>query len=222
MKRFLVAIDGPAGAGKSTVARQVAEHLGITYIDTGAMYRALAWTVLQQKVHIEDEEAVAQIAEACEFTLHPNGIEVNGQFLTEEIRTPEIATAASNIARMPKVRRVLVSKQQAIAEKQSVVMDGRDIGTYVLPHADVKIFMTASIDERARRRYKELIAKGIQTDLEKLKEEIRRRDENDRTRKYAPLKQAKDAILMDTTHFTVEEVVQKILELCRNKLGGEE
>lgn len=222
MKRFMVAIDGPAGAGKSTVARQVAERLGISYVDSGSMYRALAWAVLQHQIDHEDEEAVTQLAEACEFILHPNGIELNGRLLTEEIRTPEIATMASAIAKMPNVRRVLVNKQQLIAEKHSVVMDGRDIGTHVLPHADVKVFMTASIDERARRRYNELKAKGIQTDLEKLKEEIRRRDENDRNRKYAPLKQAKDAVVVDTTHHTVEEIVQEILKLCRNKLGGEE
>jgi len=222
MKRFLVAIDGPAGAGKSTVARQVAERLGISYVDTGAMYRALAWMARKNRINCEEEEAVTQLAEACEFDFHPKGIEVNGRLLTEEIRTPEIAAMASAIAKMPNVRRILVNKQQALAEKQSVVMDGRDIGTHVLPHADVKVFMTASIDERARRRYKEMTAKGIETDLEQLKEEIRRRDENDRTRKYAPLTQAEDAVLVDTTHHSVEEIVQEILDLCRNKLGGEE
>ncbi|SEN27413.1 (d)CMP kinase [Lihuaxuella thermophila] len=222
MKRFLVAIDGPAGAGKSTVARQVAERLGLTYVDTGAMYRALAWKALRDGVDMEDEEAVAHLAESITFTLEPNGIRVNGIPLKDEIRTPQVSELASAVATMPKVRKILVNKQQEIAASQSVVMDGRDIGTHVLPNADVKIFLTASIDERARRRYKELTAKGIPADLEALQEQIRRRDENDRNRAYAPLRQAEDAILVDTTNQSVQEVIEVILQHCRNKLGGEE
>jgi cytidylate kinase len=222
MRRFLVAIDGPAGAGKSTVARQVAERLGLTYVDTGAMYRALAWKALRDGVNIEDEEAVAHLAESITFTLEPAGIGVNGITLKDEIRTPQVSQLASTVATMPRVRRILVNKQQEIAERQSVVMDGRDIGTHVLPNADVKIFLTASIEERARRRCKELLAKGIPADLESLQEQIRRRDENDRNRAYAPLRQAEDAILIDTTNRSVQEAVEVILQHCRNKLGGEE
>jgi cytidylate kinase len=141
--------------------------------------------------------------------------------LKDEIRTPEVSRAASAIATMGNVRRILVNKQQEIAAKQSVVMDGRDIGTHVLPRADVKVFLTASIEERARRRYHELLAKGFEPDFEQLKEEIRRRDENDRNRVYAPLQQAKDAVLLDTTGLPIEKVISAILALCRNKMGGE-
>jgi cytidylate kinase len=222
MKRFSVAIDGPAGAGKSTVARKVADYLGITYVDTGAMYRAIAWKALKGGVGTENEEAVTQLAEALTFSLDRQGICVDGVRLADEIRTPEVSNAASRIARMPGVRRILVNKQQEIAATRSVVMDGRDIGTHVLPHADVKIFLTASIDERAERRYRELLAKGLKPDFEQLREEIRRRDENDRTREYAPLRQAEDAVLIDTTGRSVDEIVKSILRLCRNKMGGEE
>ncbi|MBA4495624.1 (d)CMP kinase [Paenactinomyces guangxiensis] len=222
MKHFLVAIDGPAGAGKSTVARRVADHLEITYVDTGAMYRSIAWKLLREKVNAADEAAVTQLAESMTFALDPAGICVDGTRLTDEIRTPQVTALASTVAKMAGVRRALVRKQQEIAERQSVVMDGRDIGTHVLPHADVKIFLTASIEERARRRYKELLDKGISADLESLKEDICRRDENDRTRQYAPLRQAEDAILIDTTNQSISEAVEVILQLCRNKLGGEE
>ncbi|MGA9173400.1 MAG: (d)CMP kinase [Thermoactinomyces sp.] len=222
MKRFLVAIDGPAGAGKSTVARQVAKRLGLVYIDTGAMYRALAWKALQKGISLQDEEAVTQLAESLTFALHPKGISINGQYLSHEIRTPEISCAASTIARMFGVRRVLVNKQREIAENQNVVMDGRDIGTNVLPHADLKIFLTASIEERAKRRFKEMKAKGLVADLEQLKKEIRERDEKDRTREHAPLKQADDAVLIDTTHRSIAEIVENILQLCCNKMGSRE
>ncbi|MGA8943016.1 MAG: (d)CMP kinase [Thermoactinomyces sp.] len=222
MKRFLVAIDGPAGAGKSTVARKVADCLGITYVDTGAMYRAIAWKALHGDIDILNEEEVAQLAESLDFALLPEGICVNDHLLKDEIRTPEITSYASMIAKMPKVRRVLVSKQQQFAEQQSVVMDGRDIGTTVLPHADVKVFLTASIEERALRRYKEMKAKGMAVELETLKAELQKRDENDRTRDIAPLKRADDAVLIDSTHHSVTEIVEKILHLCRNKLGDKE
>ncbi len=222
MKRFLVAIDGPAGAGKSTVARRVADCLGITYVDTGAMYRAIAWKALHSDIDIMNEEEISQIADTLDITLHPEGICVNDLLLKDEIRTSEITSLASMIAKMPKVRRVLVNKQQVIAEQQSVVMDGRDIGTYVLPCADVKVFLTASIEERALRRLKEMKAKGMDVDLESLKTELQKRDENDRTRQIAPLKQAEDAVLIDSTHHSVTEIVEKILHLCRNKLGDKE
>ncbi|KPC68161.1 cytidylate kinase [Thermoactinomyces vulgaris] len=222
MKQLQVAIDGPAGAGKSTVARRVAGRLGLSYVDTGAMYRAIAWKALQENLNVFDEEAVTQLAEQLHFSLHPQGVMVNGQLLKEEIRTQEISSLASAIAKMPGVRRILVNKQRDIAERQSVVMDGRDIGTHVLPEADVKVFLTATIEERALRRYKELKARGADVDLDGLREEIRRRDENDRTRKHAPLKQAKDAVLIDTTHLSIDEIVESIMQLCRHKLGGGE
>ncbi|WP_124727311.1 (d)CMP kinase [Staphylospora marina] len=222
MRRFAVAIDGPAGAGKSTVARKVADRLGITYVDTGAMYRALAWKALSENMDTDNEEDITHLAEGIRFSLDPNGIRVNGIPLSDEIRTPEVSNEASKIAKMPGVRRILVNKQQEIAATQHVVMDGRDIGTHVLPDADVKIFLTASIDERARRRFEELTAKGLSPDFDRIREEIRRRDENDRTRVHSPLRQAEDAIRIDTTGRSVDEVVETILRLCRNKMGGEE
>ena len=222
MSRILIAIDGPAGAGKSTVARQVAKRLGITYVDTGAMYRAIAWKAIEKKIDPENEEEMTQLAESVKIDLHPEGISVDGHLLKDELRTSEVSSLASSIAKMPGVRRILVNKQQQIAEGQSVVMDGRDIGSHVLPHADVKVFLTASIEERALRRYKEMKAKGMEVDPGQLKAELVKRDENDRTRKISPLKKADDAVLMDTTDCPVSEVVERILKLCRNKLNDEE
>lgn len=222
MKRFLVAIDGPAGAGKSTVAYQVAEKLGITFVDTGVMYRAVAWMILQEKLEENKEQQAIELAQNSHFSIRPQGLIVNGKLLTEELRSPEISALASQIATMPGVRQALVQKQHEIARDESVVMVGRDIGSHVLPHADVKIFLTASIEERAKRRYQDLKKKGIEVDFESLKKEIEARDQNDQTRKFSPLVQAEDAILVDTTSLTIEEVVEKILAICRTKMGGVE
>lgn len=222
MKRFSVAIDGPAGAGKSTVARKVADFFGFTYVDTGAMYRAIAWKALQERIDLNDEQAVTKLAETLCFELDSKGIRVNGFQLNDEIRTPQVSTLASAVATIAGVRQVLVKKQQEIAQNQSVVMDGRDIGTHVLPHANLKIFLTASIEERAMRRYKELLHKGLTADLKTLQEEIRRRDENDKNRAYAPLRQAEDAILVDTTNRSFEEVVEDIIQLCQHQMGAKE
>lgn len=220
MKRFQVAIDGPAGAGKSTVARQLAERLGITFVDSGAMYRAIAWLLLQEGER-DDEQRAVELAQDSHFSLRPDGLVVNGKLLTDEIRTPEVSALASRVATMKGVREALVRKQQEIAENQSVVMDGRDIGTHVLPDADVKVFLTASIEERAKRRYHDLLKKGVQVDLQRLQEEIAARDQNDQTREVSPLIQAEDAILLDTTGLTINQVIEKILHICRTKMGGE-
>jgi CMP/dCMP kinase len=224
MKRLLVAIDGPAGAGKSTVACKVAAQLGITYVDTGAMYRAVAWKAMQAHIDVMDEKKMIQLVESSIIQLDPEGegMIIDGIRLKDEMRTIEVSAFASTIAKMGGVRAVFVRKQQAIGKYQNVVMDGRDIGTMVLPDADVKIFLTASIQARARRRYKELVEKGIAVDLGQLLADIHRRDENDRTRLYGPLRQADDAILIDTTSQSIDEVVCFILQLCRNKMRTKE
>jgi cytidylate kinase len=222
MKSFSVAIDGPAGAGKSTVARQVAERLGLTYVDTGAMYRAITWKVLREQVDPSDELAVTRLAQRTKIDIQPTDIWVDGVRVTEEIRSPKVTAHVSAVARIPGVREALVEKQRAIAQTTGVVMDGRDIGTYVLPDADVKVFLTASIEERARRRYLEMMRRGFTADLEELKEAIRRRDEADTTREHAPLRKADDAVEIDTTSHSINDVVERILELCRTKVGGGE
>jgi CMP/dCMP kinase len=224
MKHFLIAIDGPAGAGKSTVACKVAAQLGMTYVDTGAMYRAVAWKAMQAHIDVVDEKKMVQLVESSNLQLDAGGrgIIIDGIRLKEEIRTAQISALASTIAKMGGVREVFVRKQQEIAKYQNVVMDGRDIGTTVLPNADVKIFLTASIQERARRRYKEFVEEGIAADLGQLLAEIRSRDENDRTRLFGPLRQADDAILIDTTSHSIEEAVCFILQLCRNKMRSQE
>ncbi|MDA8353110.1 MAG: (d)CMP kinase [Firmicutes bacterium] len=224
--RFSIAIDGPAGAGKSTVARQVAERLGLTYVDTGAMYRAITWKALQQNIDLQDEQTVSRLARETDIQLAPGktgtDIWVDGQKVTDEIRTPEVTAKVSLIAGQPEVREVLVEKQQEMACRREVVMDGRDIGTHVIPDADVKVFLTASIEERAQRRYRESIRRGFEMDWEQLKEEIRLRDEKDQRRKHSPLRPAEDAVHLDTTGLSIEEVVEEILNLSRTKVGGGE
>jgi cytidylate kinase len=217
-----VAIDGPAGAGKSTVARLVAKQLGVKYIDTGAMYRAVGWLVSKKKIDAKNEEEVLRLAESLRFTLTDSGIEVNGFHLKNEIRTEQISAIASSIATLGAVREVLVDKQRQLAGKQSVVMDGRDVGTHILPNANIKIFLTASVEKRVERRFKELKKKGQKPSLDKLRKEIIQRDHNDKNRKVAPLCRASDAILLDTTDLTMKQVVEQIIQLCRTKLGGEE
>lgn len=222
MNRLLVAIDGPAGAGKSTVAKLVAKKLGITYVDTGSMYRTVAWFALREHYHVSQEQKITELAYSIPMVLVDQGVQIGDLVLRDELRTSEVSKFASAIAAMQGVREALVQKQQEIAEHQSVVMDGRDIGTSVLPNADVKVFLVASIEERARRRYTELKAKGLSPDYDQLLSEIQQRDTNDQNRKFSPLRQAEDAVLLDSTHLTIEEIVAQIMELCRTKMGGEE
>jgi len=165
---------------------------------------------------------VTRLAQQTQIDIHPTDIWVDGVRVTEEIRSPEVTAQVSAVARIPGVREALVEKQRAIAQKTGVVMDGRDIGTYVLPDADVKVFLTASIEERARRRYLEMMRRGFSANLEELKEAIRRRDEADTTREHAPLRKADDAVEIDTTSRSIDDVVERILELCRTKVGGGE
>lgn len=219
MRNFVIAIDGPAGAGKSTVAQIVAQKLCYTYIDTGAMYRAVAWKVLQNKKgDITQEDIVDAVKDIIIGLQYKNGktyVAVNGFDVTDAIRTPEVTAKVSQVAQVAQVREKMVMLQQEMAKRGAVVMDGRDIGTHVLPNADVKIFLTASIEERAMRRWKEMQVKGYDISLEKLKVDIAARDKADSERKISPLIQAKDAVLLDTTNLSIDEAVEAILKLGR-------
>ena len=215
MKR-VIAIDGPAGAGKSTVAKIVAEKLGYTYIDTGAMYRGVAWKTLRDDKDAPDEailRAVHDIDVRLACTESGTRVTVDGTDVTTEIRTPEVTHIVSRVAALGPVREKMVELQRAMAADGAVVMDGRDIGTNVLPNADVKIFLTASVEERARRRYDEMVAKGYAVNFDALKDEIASRDKQDSERAISPLRQAEDAVLLDSTALTIDDVVARILEL---------
>lgn len=218
MKKLVVAIDGPAGAGKSTVAQLAAKELGYTYIDTGAMYRAVAWKVLQQGGEVTDEKILAVVPDIDVDLSYENGkttVRVDGRDVTGEIRTPEVSHIVSKVAALGPVREKMVDLQRKMAERGGVLMDGRDIATNVLPGADVKIYLTASIAERANRRYKELREKGLAVDLADIEHDIAARDKADMEREISPLVQADDATLLDTTGMTIPEVVARIIGMCR-------
>lgn len=219
MKHFVIAIDGPAGAGKSTVAQIVAQRLQYTYIDTGAMYRAVAWRALQQKqgeITTEDILSALQgIVIDLQYREGKTYVSVNGADVTEAIRTPAVTAKVSQVAKIGEVREKMVALQRQMAARGAVVMDGRDICTHVLPEADVKVFLTASIAERAKRRWKEMQAKGYDIPLEKLEADIAARDKADSEREISPLVRAKDAVLVDTTDLSIEEAVEVILKLGR-------
>lgn len=223
-KMVNVAIDGPVGAGKSTVARECATRLGFIYVDTGALYRSCALFCIRRGVEISEanEAAVAELLEK-ELTLTIDRIDgeqhvyINGEDVSGEIRTMEISKAASAISALPAVRKYLLGTQREIAANNNVIMDGRDIGTVILPNADLKIFITAKPEVRAKRRYDELIAKGSSVTLGEVLVEINRRDYNDTHRKEAPLKQAEDAILIDTTELDFEETVSGITDLIMSR-----
>ena len=214
---YNIAIDGPAGAGKSTIAKLVAKELSFIYVDTGAMYRGMAYACLKAGVDVEDEEAVSKKCQESTIEIcYEEGEQIvllNGENVNGYIRTPEVSAATSKIAVYSGVRARLLDLQKDLAKKQDVVMDGRDIGTIVLPQADLKIFLTASSAERARRRTKELLEKGQEADFEQIKKEIEERDQRDSNRKVSPLKQAEDAIFLDSSDLTIREVVEKILSL---------
>ncbi|MBQ1868724.1 (d)CMP kinase [Selenomonas sp.] len=218
MKKLVVAIDGPAGAGKSTVAQLAAKKLGYTYIDTGAMYRAVAWKTLQQGKKITDElilEVVKDIDVNLAYADGKTKVTVDGTDVSTAIRTPEVSGIVSQVAALGPVRTKMVDLQRKMAERGSVLMDGRDIATNVLPNADVKIFLTASIEERAMRRWKEMKEKGYDITLEKLQQDIAARDKADSEREISPLVQAEDATLLDTTGLSIDEVVARILSMCQ-------
>lgn len=218
-KGFQVAIDGPASAGKSTVAKLVAQKFGYIYCDTGAMYRAVTLAALQQKIDLNDQVKVAAIAENLPLrfeTGDPQQVWLGDQNVTQLIRTNEVAQNVSTVAAIPAVRQAMVKMQREIASQNNIVMDGRDIGTTVLPQAPVKIFMVASAHERARRRYLDNQARGIATQsIEELQKAIELRDQKDSTRKVSPLVQAADAIRLDTTALTIDEVVNEISDIIK-------
>jgi CMP/dCMP kinase len=217
-RRIVVAIDGPAGAGKSTIARRVAEKMGFTYIDTGAMYRAVALWALRQGIDPGDMHRMEQLALAAELKLEPGKIVLNGDDVTEAIRGVEVAGAASRAAAIPGVRRALVAKQRAIAERTSVVMEGRDIGTVVFPEADVKIYLDARPEERVSRRVREEEGKGAAIDAGAVAREIEDRDRRDSTRGDSPLAQAPDAIYLDSTPLNQDEVEAAVLKIVRDRV----
>lgn len=214
---YSVAIDGPAGAGKSTIAKMVAKKLGFIYVDTGAMYRAMALHLLRKGILATDSDAISAACEDADITIqYQNGEQVvllNGENVNGLIRTEEVGNMASSSSTNGDVRKKLVALQQKLAKTAEVIMDGRDIGTVVLPDADVKIYLTAGSDVRAKRRYDELTAKGISCDLQKIEKDIIERDERDMNREISPLRQADDAVLVDSSYMTIEEVAEKIISL---------
>nr|WP_244973196.1 (d)CMP kinase [Leuconostoc suionicum] len=223
MTNFQVAIDGPASAGKSTIAKILATKLNFVYVDTGAMYRTITLAAKKNGIAYNDEEKIKKLLSQTEIRFEP-GTPVQRVFLndtdvTDEIRSAEVTNNVSVVASFADVRSNLVNRQREIANSNSVIMDGRDIGTTVLPEADIKIFLVASVDERAQRRHKENVAKGMATDLETLKHEIEARDYKDSHRQISPLTQAKDAILVDTTGQSIDEVVSKIANIIENEIS---
>jgi len=218
-----VAIDGPTGAGKGTVARMVAQRLGYRYVDTGAMYRAVAWKVLREGVDPDDAEGVASLVRRTRVALEPweEGLRVwcDGEDVTEAIRSVEVSAVVGRVAANPAVRRVLTEQQRQLASSGGVVMEGRDIGTVVLPDADVKVYLEASLEERARRRYEEMRARGERVLLEDVRELVRQDDEMARSRATAPLRRAEDAVVVDTTGRSPEEVAEEIVRLVEARAG---
>ncbi|MER3456303.1 MAG: (d)CMP kinase [candidate division GAL15 bacterium] len=219
-----VAIDGPMGAGKGTVARLVARRLGYRYVDTGAMYRAVAWKALREGVDLDDPEAVACVVCKARVQLEPepDGLRVwcDGEDVTGLIRSMEVSAAVSRVAANPAVRQVLTQQQRELARWGGVVMEGRDIGTVVLPDAEVKVFLDASLEERARRRYEEMRSRGEAVSLEAVRELIRKDDELASRRPTAPLRRASDAVVVDTTGRSPEEVAEEIVHLVRERAGA--
>lgn len=216
---YNVAIDGPAGAGKSTIAKRVSKEMGFLYVDTGAMYRALAVHFIQCGLKPEDTEGIKEACKNAEVTLqYEDGVQqvyLNGRNVTGLLRTEEVSRMASVSSAIPEIRTHLLKLQRDMAEKYNVLMDGRDIGTHILPNADVKIYLTASVETRAKRRYLEYQEKGIACDLEEIERDIAERDFRDMNRETAPLKQAKDAHLVDSSDMTIDEVVETIKAFCK-------
>ncbi len=216
---YNVAIDGPAGAGKSTIAKRVSKEMGFIYVDTGAMYRALAVHFIQCGLKPEETEKIKEACKGAEVELkYEDGLQqvyLNGENVTGKLRTEEVSHMASVSSAIPEIRAHLLELQRGMARKYDVLMDGRDIGTHILPNADVKVYLTASVETRAMRRYLEYQEKGMDCDLDEIKKDIAERDYRDMNREIAPLKQAEDAVLVDSSDMTIDEVVETIKELCK-------
>ena len=221
MKHFNIAIDGPAGAGKSTIARKAAGQLGFVYVDTGAMYRAMALYFLRKGINPADEEAVSRTCSEAEVSIrYQDGAQqvlLNGEDVSGQIRTEEVGKTASVVSAYMPVREKLTELQKELAARENVIMDGRDIGTCVLPQAPAKIYLTASVEVRALRRFRELTEKGEACDLEEIKKDIANRDWKDMHREHAPLKQAEDAVVVDSSQMTIDQVVEAILAVAKEK-----
>lgn len=221
MSTIQIAIDGPAGAGKSSISKRVADALGFVYIDTGAMYRAAALFAIEQGIDIKTQpQLLIEALDRIQIEFHPGAegqsVYLNGKDVSERIREADVSIGSSDVAVLPEVRIFLVKLQRELAVKQNVIMDGRDIGTYVLPDAQLKIFLTASVEERARRRCRQLEESGKACDFEQIVQDIAYRDQNDSQRSFAPLRQAEDAVLIDTTSLSFEESVKKIKQLIES------
>ena len=218
---FIVGIDGPAGSGKGTVTKNVANKLGLINIDTGSTYRCVALEVINQKIPLEDKERIIKIAKTIKIEIETlsdgDKIFLNGKEVTKEIRSKEVTQIVSQISSIKEVRFQMVELQRKLAEGKNVIMEGRDICTYVFPNADVKIYLDASVEERAKRRYKENKEKNIDMSYEEVIENIKKRDENDKAKEIGALKKAEDSIVVDTTSLTIEEVLEKIIEIIRKK-----
>jgi len=225
-KGLTIAIDGPSGAGKSTVARSLARRLDYVYIDTGAMYRSLAFRAKGRGVSPEDELALKRLALSLRIRFATEGEQTRvfceGEDITEAIRTPEISRLASSISKQKGVREALVQEQREMGKEGGVVLEGRDIGTVVFPDADVKFYLDAESDERIRRRYDEMVEKGVKVNLKETQEELLQRDYNDTHRVHSPLKKATDAVLVDSTHRSVEEVVEEMVRVIKERMEGHE
>ena len=222
---YNIASDGPAGAGKSTIARRVAKELSFIYVDTGAMYRAMALYLLRREVNKDDTEQIGNICQDAEISIeYQNGEQIvllNDENVNSYLRTEEVGNMASVSSAVPRVREKLLSLQRKLARDMSVVMDGRDIGTTILPDADVKIYLTASSLTRAKRRYLELQEKGTVCNLDEIQKDIEERDQRDMNREISPLRQAEDAVLVDSSDLTIQQVVDRILQIFRSKTSGE-
>ena len=218
---FIVGIYGPAGSGKGTVTKQVANRLGLINIDTGSTYRCVALETINQKVPLDDKEKIIEIAKTIKVGIQPlpegDKVFLDGKEVTKEIRSKEVTQIVSQISSINEVRFQMVELQRKLAEGKNVIMEGRDICTYVFPNADVKIYLDASIEERAKRRYKEMQEKNIGMTYEEVIENIKKRDENDKAKEIGALKKAEDSIVVDTTSLTIEQVVEKIIEIIKNK-----